>query len=220
MNHPSRDTWMSYLYGELSPADRDAAAAHLAACDACRDSVRRWQNTMALLDQDQATLITRRRPARAGWKSALPWAAAAAVLLAFGFWVGRASGPSRVDLERELAAAEQRIQTEIGIRFREDFQRLAGETVRAGAEENRKWITALAQTLQNTRAEDRQWLIQTLETLEERRVLDSERLREGLVRLAENTGSGFRQAESQVALLASYLPASISIPENTNPTTP
>jgi len=220
MNHPSRDTWMSHLYGELSSRDRAAADAHLAACPTCQASLRRWRETMARLDQDQATLATGRRARSSRWKHAVFPMAAAAALLATGFWAGRASSPSRADVQREVAATALQIRSDLGERLDEDLRRIAVEIRRADNEARLQWTATLLQSLQAARTDDRRWLLQALESVEARQVLDAEMLRQGLVRLAENTGSGFRQAESQVARLASYLPASAAVPDTFTPPNP
>ena len=53
-------------------------------------------------------------------------------------------------------------------------------------------------------------MLTALEAFDQRRALDTEALRAGLLTLARGAGVGFQRTESQLNLLASYLPGETS----------
>ena len=90
MNHPTNDELLLLAYGELPPARGAAIEAHVAACDACRDTFASLERARGALD----VAIPERRSPR------LVWAAltlAAAVLAAI---VISKSAPTRDAVER------------------------------------------------------------------------------------------------------------------------
>lgn len=208
MNHPSADIWMSYLYGELPRAVRAECEAHLPGCPACQASVESWRGTMNLLDADHATLA---RPARnrfaPPWQPALKWALAASVVLGAGFFTGRATGPSRAEVHREVAAAREQLASELRARYQDDLKALATATVASTAVENRQFFADFTKQFNAGQNAERRDFLKTLQAYEDRHTMDYAEMRSGLTQLARRTGSGFRQAESQLNLLAGALPA-------------
>ncbi len=218
MKHPAPETWVAYVYDELAVPARADVEAHLHVCPACREHVGRLRSTMAVLDQDKASLVgPRRRSASAAVIPVLRWALAASVVLCAGFIAGRATGPSRADVQREIATVRQDLQAQ----FREELKSAAAVSVAAAADENRRLLTEFARDLQAGRTADRKDLLAALDALDQRRALDTEALRSGLLTLARRTGTGFQQTESQLNLLASYLPAepaaAIPVPDSSKP---
>ena len=208
MKHPLPETWMSYLYRELPAAEHADAEAHLHVCPQCRTSVERWRGAMTALDRDEASLAL---PARHGgthaWQPVVRLALAASVVLVAGFLVGRAAGPSRADVQREVAVGRQQVETELKRQFREELKAVTAGTVTTTAEENRRLLADFARELQAARVADRRELLTALDTLDSRRAIDAETLRASLLTLARKTGSSFQQTESQMNLLAANLPA-------------
>lgn len=211
MNHPTPETWVEYLYGELpAVADRDCRN-HLNECHECRARVEAWQATQQVLDQDRATLTPHTEPMRARWSwrpsGAIPWAAAAAVTLGIGFLAGRLSGPSRRDLEADLARTRQELRQEFQSSQEVALRATAVAAASATASETRRYLQEFSAQFQAARTGDRRELLQTLQSLEAQHDVDLAVLRRDLSQLARTTGSGFRQAESQFNVLASQLPA-------------
>ena len=172
---------------------------------------------MATLDADHATLkLPRRRPATVEWRPVLRWALAASVVLSAGFLVGRATGPSRDEVKREVAAAREQISAELTKRHETDLTALGAATLTAAAAENRQFFADFARQLNQARSEERRDLLGALQSYEDRRVMDYAELRDGLRLLARKTGSGFRQTEDQLTLLANYLPADGAAPSSSN----
>jgi anti-sigma factor RsiW len=221
MNHPAPETWMAYLYAELPPTAREDCEAHLRTCPACRVSVENWRATMGALNTDHATLaLPRRRPAAARWQPALRWALAASVVLGAGFLAGRATGPSRADLKKEVAAAREQLSAELAQRHDADLQSVTVATVATTAAENHKFLADFTRQLNQARTAERRDLLGALQAYEDRRVMDYTELRDGINQLARKTGTGFRQAESQLNLLANYLPSDASSSNQTDITQP
>jgi|GEM_PF-3376845 len=204
MNHPAPETWVEFVYDELSPPARADAKAHLNVCPKCQQAVKQLSATLTLLDQDKASLVVPRRRASApAWRPVVRWALAASVVLAAGFLAGRASGPSRSDLQREVATVRRELQTQ----FEDELRAVTATTVSAAGDENRRLLCEFARDLQAGRTADRRDLLAALDLLNQRRALDTEALHASLVTLARRTGTGFQQTGSQLNLLASYLPA-------------
>lgn len=218
MNHPATETWMSYLYGELPGSAREDCEAHLRACPMCRASVELWRTTMATLDADHATLARPRRKAPAPrWQPALGWALAASVVLGGGFLAGRA------ELKREVAAAKDQLSAELCDHYQEDLKALATATVASTAAQNRQFLADFTRQFNTARADERRDFLKAMQAYEDRHVMDYAELRSGLTQLARKTGSGFRQTESQLNLLANALPTDdpdTGFPNQNNNSTP
>jgi hypothetical protein len=84
---------------------------------------------------------------------------------------------------------------------------MAAATVAATAEQNRNFLTEFSRQFNVARSEERRDWIAALDTLNRQHAEDLAAVRSGLSALARKTGAGFQQAESQLNLLASYLPA-------------
>ena len=208
MKHPLPEIWMAYLYRELPPTERADAEAHLHVCPQCRTAVERWRGTMTALDRDEASLaLPARRSAANAWQPVVRWALAASVVLVAGFLAGRAAGPSRADVQREVTAARHQVETELKGQFREELKAMTAGTVTTTAEDNRRLLADFARELQVARVADRRELLTALDTLDSRRAIDTEALRASLLTLARKTGTSFQQTESQLNLLAANLPA-------------
>jgi anti-sigma-K factor RskA len=199
---------MSYLYGELSPAARRDADRHLQGCAECRQRVDQWRGTMGLLEADHATLALPRRTERTVFAgTVVRWALAASLVLLAGFIAGRTTGLSGADVERQIAAAREQITAELRQRHEEDLKAMAAATVAATAEQNRNFLTEFSRQFNAARSEERRDWIAALDSLNRQHADDLAAVRTGLAALARKTGAGFQQAESQLNLLASYLPA-------------
>src|SRR5712671_623010 len=85
LSHPDAAEWMAFLYGESAAPRRRELGAHLAGCTACSAQVKAWRGS--LRDLDEWRLPVSRRAVRP-WLPVLRWAAAAAVVLGVGVWLG------------------------------------------------------------------------------------------------------------------------------------
>ena len=137
-------------------------------------------------------------------------------MLGAGFYAGRATGPSRDELKREMAAAREQLSAELAQRRDSDLQALTAATVTTTAAENRQFLADFTRQFNQARGEERRDFLNLLQSYEDRRVIDYAELRDGLKLLARKTGTGFRQTEDQLTLLANYLPADGAAPSSSN----
>lgn len=208
MKHPAPETWMSYLYDEADSKERAELDAHLRECAACRQEVANWRGTMSRLDEDQATLALPPRGSRTNfrWQPVLRWALAACVVMCAGFAAGRYGMTSQEQLRAEMANAREQMADEIRARYAEDLKTIVDAAVNATTLQNQDALSTIKQEFVEARATDQRQLLTVLDRMELQRTEDYRRLSGGLVRLARQTGDGFKQAEEQFNTLASYMP--------------
>jgi len=208
MKHPSRETWMSYLYDELSALERAEAAAHLADCPECQNHVAGWRATVSALDSWKLP-HHRQRPALF-FQHVVQWAAAAAVVLSVGFGVGRLSAPA-ADIEQIRATLEpslrQQLQTEFAETVRAELARASADTLNTSRDETRQMLASFASQVELQRGQDWQTLRSALTALRQERLTD----RRDLETVAVLTGAGLRQTQQQLYQLADY-----SLPTQSN----
>ena len=119
MNHPKPEEWVPYLFGETTgPAKRDLRA-HLRQCTQCRDEVETWKRSLGRLDSWK---LSRFRLSSDMVFPLLKFAAAAAIMLAVGISIGRATAP-KVDPNQLLQAMAPEVQRQV----REEISRTASQ---------------------------------------------------------------------------------------------
>src|SRR5438874_1991478 len=99
MTHPTREEWVTYLYDEFDKETRANLTDHLNVCPDCKTTLGKWRGTMAELNEWKVR--TRRRSSAV--QTALPilrWAAAALIVLGFGFVLGRFSSTNSANLAK------------------------------------------------------------------------------------------------------------------------
>jgi anti-sigma factor RsiW len=196
VEHPEAAEWMALLYDELAPERKRELRAHLGQCPACASQVRAWRASQADLEQWSLPAV---RPARHQWAPVLRWAPAAALVLAFGFVLGRQTLPAARDLaalKAEVAQLSQEAQQERAAHASQSAALATAvahnETVRVLAEYSR---------LQDEqRAADQQTVKLALDGFDARLA----GLRTGLETVAVNTETGFQQTHQNLTRLASY----------------
>ena len=130
MNHPSQETWMSYLYGELDAPEQKEMTGHLEACFDCRTQVKSWQATMIKLDSWKVPSIAHSRSGHGIRFRVLRWSAAAAILIAAGALAGRLGASKAVDSEALRRDIETSVTTSIQPVIENDLrQKLSQEMV-------------------------------------------------------------------------------------------
>lgn len=208
MKHPAPETWMSYVYDETDSRERAELDAHLHECATCREAVANWRGTMSRLDEDHATLALPPRRARTGfrWQPVVRWALTACVVVCAGFAAGRYGTTSQEQFRTELATAREQMADEIRARYAEDLKTIVDAAVTATTLQNQEALASIKQEFVDARATDQRQLLTVLDRMELQRTEDYRRLSGGLVRLARQTGDGFKQAEEQLNTLASYMP--------------
>jgi hypothetical protein len=195
VKHPNSTEWMSFLYGECPPERRRELDSHLAACAACAGQVKAWRSSMNALDEWP---LPAKRHARRQWVPALKWAAAAAVVLAIGFGIGRQTSNARA----EVAALKGSIADLTAIVEREHYYNLSNSLAMAATAntETLRLLGDYARLQQEQRAADQEVIKTALRSFD----LRLGRVRSDLLTVAVNTEAGFEQTHENLAQLASY----------------
>jgi hypothetical protein len=200
MNHPERESWVPFLYGEVKPDLRQQLKAHLEVCAECRGEVERWQRSLARLD---AWKLPRSRKPAELFVPILRWAAAALVVLGLGFGVGRISAAGsgaakdRAALKLQL---KQELRQELAQLAREEVSRATPATLATARSEANQLLAAYATNLEAQRDTDNQVIRTALERLQAQNIS----LKKELDTVALNTDAGLQQTEQQLAQLAVY----------------
>jgi negative regulator of sigma E activity len=195
VTHPHSSEWMSFLYGECSPERRCDLDAHLAVCPTCAGQVQAWRSSMNALDDWP---LPAKRQVRRQWVPVAKWAAAAAVILAVGFGIGRQTSNSRA----EVAALKGSIANLTAIVEREHTLNLSNSLAMATTAntETLRLLGDYARLQQEQRAADQEVIKTALRSFD----LRLGRVRTDLLTVAENTEAGFEQTHENLAQLASY----------------
>lgn len=230
MNHPTREDWMAYLYGEIRREAKGQITAHLDACDECRANVAAWRQAMLALDAWQVPTAQPRRH----WAPLVKWAAAAAVLLLAGFGFGRGLSPTPVNaaairaaiepslkhsveaelrpkLAREmqekwqtdLATAHVKLAAEFRKEAQEQLANVADATLAAATADADRLLGEFAKTETEKRAEEKQILLTLLKELEAKFLTEFAATRKDLETVAVLTELGLRSAQQEIVQLAS-----------------
>jgi hypothetical protein len=208
-NHPTTEEWMSFLYGEDSPARHSELGAHLHQCGECRGQVQIWRGSMTALDA-WAEPRPRRRWAFA---PAVRWAASAAVVLGLGIGIGRMTSSAQADPKQLADALRAEMETRLAS-TRADFDRALqqqrGElteavhaaAVDAAGEEAEGLFARIARVIDERRQSDQEAYLAALRQVQERSLSDYATLRKDLNTVALNTDDGLSQAREQLIELA------------------
>jgi anti-sigma factor RsiW len=197
VNHPEPAVWMDFLYGEIDAPKKAELQSHLDQCPACAAQMKTWQESRTSLDA--WTVPSRPGAARKPSAAPLKWAAAAAVLLALGFLLGRASSRNAAEIAQlrgsvaNLAALVQQ-QSQAG----------ATNAIAVAHADARQLLADYARSQETQRADDRQALNVLVRNLDAR----IDRVHAELETVALNTQTGFE--ETHQALASFTLPSTQS----------
>jgi len=205
MNHPTREEWMSYLYDELTAEEHSSLAAHLAVCPDCKTRVSDWRTARKNLDAWQLPARLARVPLQ---RPLVRWAAAAALMIGFGFGVGRFATPATANAGKIRAAIEPEIRQQLRQEFtqllRDELDKAASATLAASGEQAKHWIEDYAQALETRRTEDNQAIYAALNKLESQRRADVVSLKKDVDTVAWWTDAGLRRARQELVQLADF----------------
>jgi hypothetical protein len=115
MNHPKPEEWVPYVFGEVTGAARRELRAHLRDCQQCREEVETWKRSLGRLDSWR---LSRLRFSSELIFPVLKFAAAAAIMLAVGISIGRATAP-KVDPNQVLRAVAPEVQRQVNLQMSE-----------------------------------------------------------------------------------------------------
>ncbi len=178
MNHPNREEWVPYLYGEAEPATERRLTKHFHACAECRAEFTRWKQSAHRLG---AWKLPRIHQPSALWPAILKWTAATAMILALGFGLGRLS-TSRPNYEQLRAQIEPRLRQELSQMLREQIGESAVTTLEVAGQQSQKLLAAYAVLNEQRRAEENHLIRADILSLKDQ--LDT---------VAVNTDSSFRR---------------------------
>jgi len=116
MNHPKREEWVPYLFGEARPDAARVLKEHLRDCPECRQEINDWQRSLNRLDSWKLPAANKPRPNFAPF---LRLAAAAAVVLAAGFGIGRS-----ISINAQAEQVRKAIEPEIRQQLRQEFAQM------------------------------------------------------------------------------------------------
>ena len=222
MNHPQREEWVPYLFGEADTGTRQRLKAHLQDCAACREELAAWKRSLGRLN---AWKLPRAKTPRESLEPVLKWALAATVVLGLGFGLGRFSGPGALspgavhaqvatEVKAAMAAALQRQagaplavdwEKELARTREEASSSLAAlETRLSAANEanSSQLLQGVAELLEQGRVQDRQAVLALFRQLEEQHTAAYVALRKDLETLASMTDSEMQQARLRLIELA------------------
>ncbi len=154
MNHPKREEWVPFVYGEATPEARRQLQDHLRHCPECRTEIDAWRQSLRQLDKWKLP----RRSIRFEWFApALRWATATAVVLALGVALGRLTtgGADIEDLRARLeASVREDLRKEMAQMVRDEVNRSASTTLAAAGDHAEKLLAAYNTIQETRRAED------------------------------------------------------------------
>ena len=208
MKHPNEQEWISYLYDESSPAERAELAAHLSRCADCAARMTEWQATRKGLDGWQlkpwGTGVGALRPRFPRLQPAFTWAAAAAIVLAVGFGLGRiASAASGVEKARaELRQEFVQLRSQQAEFLRAELSQAATDTLAASGEQTRVLLADYAAALELKLGSDQDVIYAALDKLDTQRLTDYVALKKDLDTVAVLTDAGLRHTQQELIQLA------------------
>ena len=149
MKHPTKEELVSLLYGEVSPEKRTELNAHLRTCGECQSQMASWKSVQSEL---QSWQVPTRAKTTSHLSKAVPWAAAAVLMIGISFGFGRFTAP-QPNLEEIRAAIEPQL--------RETFS----QELKTARETDRKQFIAMLRDIEEQRLADYTTLRKDLETV-------------------------------------------------------
>jgi hypothetical protein len=208
MKHPNEQEWMSYLYDESSPAERAGFTEHLSQCAECAARMTDWQATRKSLDswqlEPRGTGARALRPRFPRLQPAFTWAAAAAIVLALGFGLGRiASAASGVEKARaELRQEFAQLRSQQAELLRAALNQASADTLAASGEQTRVLLADYAAALELKLGNDQDAIYAALDKLDTQRLADYVALKKDLDTVAVLTDASLRRTQQELIQLA------------------
>ena len=232
MNHPPREEWVAYLYGECDSRAQGRLTAHMRECDECREHVETWRKTMYAMSAWELPPATRRqRKIIPQWA---PVAAAAALALFVGVVATRLTAPAPVDvaalrmeldqnLRREitaewrtaLALTSERMYSDLYTQLRSDVDSATARAVLLTKAQTGRALGSFAEAYDEDQTLTREAVARYVQDVDERRARDVHDLRTTVRSLASLTGYEIERTQDRIGALGSYMRAvPVSVPLN------
>jgi|ERR1044071_2405053 anti-sigma factor RsiW len=203
MNHPTREEWVPYVFGEAKSDVRQQLNAHLRNCPDCRQEIESWKASLKLLDSWKLPRISKPAPVYAPFFN---WAAAAAMIMLLGFGIGRLT--ARADVQKVRAAIEPELRRELTQEIarltREEISKSASATLATAGQQTDQAMAVLAKAIEDTRAEDNRSIYAALDRIESDGFAQFVSLKRDVDTLAVNTDAGLRNTAQELVQLADY----------------
>ena len=222
MNHPTREEWMTFLYGELPPDSHANLEAHLHECPDCQRAVEGWRGTMSDLN------AWKLRPSRSAAVLAHPvfkWGLAAMLMVGLGLALGRLTAlpaaninqlraalvPAiRQQLQQEFAADLQAALTaddaSLTNRFRQQLRtgldQWAANHLNAATADTQRLLAGFFQTYQANRAEDQKATLAGFQRVDQQRRTEFLTLLNKIETVAVVAEGRFQNTQQQIGELA------------------
>jgi hypothetical protein len=199
--HPSEQAWMEYLYDEMASTERSALEMHVKDCPPCQQKRDGLEGTQRSLDEWRV-VVPAKHALTKSWQPVVKWAAAAVLVATTAFATGRISRPPvdvaalqaqiskpieermqqqmRAAADQALAAAEEKLRTQLAARFQE----VADKALAEAAANTKKQLDELSVTLAALRDQDKAALAALLENYENERVAEYIKFRTDLEKVA------------------------------------
>jgi hypothetical protein len=158
MEHPTYEELLTLIEKTGSASSVKALKRHVDQCPQCRAELGAWQTTIRRLEGYGWPTLHEVRPALT--RTLLRWSAAAAIILAIGFGLGRLSRPSSDQLKQMIA---QQVEQQVDSRS----SRLVQDTLQAvqwKQTENQRMVFAMLNQLREKHEADFFSLRHDLET--------------------------------------------------------
>jgi hypothetical protein len=210
MKHPDQQTWVDYLYGELDLNTRSLLKRHLAECETCRVQVNQWRDVQQRLSTWQLPQSTTRSSTVPAFPTLARWVAAALLLIAVGYGIGRSAGPA----PGAVAALRAELRGELAELIELQMVESTAATLVAAQEQTAAAMGDLIDFYQAERLADNRAIATAFSRLDAARAADFMSLRQDLETVALNSDVGLRQTRQQLVRLADYSQGNMFTPPN------
>lgn len=213
MNHPQREEWVPYIFGEASPENKQRLRDHLQTCATCAREVEAWRRSLRHLDTWRLPKVA--VPPVVFTQPVLKWALAALVMVGLGVLGARLSAAAtsaqlRAGLEASLRAKMQDQLNNALVQIQEQNAKALSATelrlTQASQSERERVWRGFLEVLNNARAADTKTTQAALRQLEERDGAEFVALRKDLETLASTTDDEIRFARLKLIQLATAAP--------------
>ncbi len=211
MKHPDQPEWVAYLYREVDSPTRSRLKNHLAQCESCRTQLEQWRRAQQHLDSWQLPQRAVKPPALRPYPVLARWAAAAILMLALGFALGRSSGGVSPET---VAALHDDLRGELEELLKAQVAENTSAILAAAQDHTTAVVRELVDLYQAERLADSREMASLLAQLDAARAADYLALRKDLETVALNSDVGLRQTRQQLVRLADYSQANPITPTN------
>src|SRR5258706_14779576 len=206
MNHPERETWVPYMFGEANSKQQQELDEHLNECTECRKQLEQWQRSLHQLDEWRLPAVEIVTPRFQPFAPLMKLAAAAAVVLCIGYAVGHVT--AKPDVTKLRAALEPQIRKELHAQLDqildEKLKAHANSVLAAATKHADELGEASARAIADARTEDHQAILSAFDKFDTQRATDLLSLKKQLDTLAVNTDLGLRETQQRFAQFANY----------------